>query len=167
MTKKWRKNGGKQETSVRFTPREKDPLFDSTEKVLRGLGLSLIDLSVFRGKTGIQVKAVVYRDGITGVEDCTNAHRALLPSLELAFAGKNFSAEVSSPGIDRTIKDGSEFRHYLGRGVRCFRTDISDWSAGILQSADENGLTLKGKDGMIPLEYGVIAKAKLDAAQEG
>ena len=152
---------------MRFTPREKDPLFDSAENVVRGLGMSLIDLSVFRGKTGAQVKAVVYKDGVTGVEDCSNAHRALLPSLELAFSGKNLSVEVSSPGIDRIIKDGSEFRHYIGRGISCFRTDISDWSAGILQSADENGLALKGKDGMIPLEYGVIAKAKLDYAQEG
>ncbi|MDR2493972.1 MAG: ribosome assembly cofactor RimP [Spirochaetaceae bacterium] len=151
---------------MRFTPKEKDPLFDAADEIVRGLGMSLIDLSVFRGKAGVQVKAVICKGGVISVDDCSNAHRALIPRLELAFSGQNLSVEVSSPGTDRIIKDGAELTHYIGRGIRCFRTDISDWSGGILQSADENGLALKGKDGMIPLKYEVIAKAKLDRAEE-
>jgi ribosome maturation factor RimP len=82
--------------------------------------------------------------------------------LELAFPGRDLYLEVSSPGINRLIKNGAEFQFYLGRGIRCYRTDISDWTGGILLAADSGGITLKGKDGAVLLPYGIIAKARLE-----
>jgi ribosome maturation factor RimP len=79
----------------------------------------------------------------------------------MAFPGKDLYVEVSSPGIGRVIKDGSEFACYTGRGVRCFRTDISDWYEGILVSCDEEKVVIQGKDGGTEIPYKVIAKAKL------
>ena len=142
-----------------------EALYESLEPVIRGMGMALLDLSVYRGKGqgsgNVQVRVVVYRDGITGVEDCTRVHRAILPRLELAFPEKEIYLEVSSPGIDRIIKDGSEFVHYIGRGVKCYRTDISDWTAGVLRSADEKGIVLELKGEEIALAYEIIAKARL------
>jgi ribosome maturation factor RimP len=153
-------------TDMRFTPREADPLFDAAQNVVQGLGMSLVDLSVSRHKGSVQVRVVVYKPGIMGLDDCSKVHHALLPRLEMAFSDQDLYVEVSSPGIDRVIKDGSELGYYVGRGIRCYRTDISDWSAGILESADERQLVLKGRDGMITLAYTIIAKAKLDYSQE-
>ncbi|MCL2374422.1 MAG: ribosome assembly cofactor RimP [Treponema sp.] len=156
-----------------FTPRGsnlRDPdeaLRQSLEPVIRGLGMSLIELSVFRSKPrvgtagNVQVRAVVYREGITGLEDCSKVHRGILPRLELAFPEKEIYLEVSSPGIDRIIKDGSEFAHYIGRGVRCYRIDISDWTEGILRAADEKGIMLGAGGKETALPYEIIAKAKL------
>ena len=171
-----------------YTPRGSDPrdpdglLYQSLEPVVRGLGLSLIELSVFRGGRGgntrkvsrnVQVKATVYKAGITGVEDCSRVHRGILPRLELAFPGQDIYLEVSSPGINRIIKDGSEFVHFIGQGVRCYRTDISDWTAGILCAADEKGIVIRVESvspaasaaasagGEVSLPYEVIAKARL------
>ncbi|MDR1239791.1 MAG: ribosome assembly cofactor RimP [Treponema sp.] len=142
------------------------PLYDLLEPVTRGLGLDLVELTVSRHKRAVQVRAVVYKNGPLGVDDCSRAHHALLPRLELAFSDQDLYVEVSSPGIDRLIKDGVEFAFYLGRGVRCYRTDISDWSAGILESAGEEGIVLRGKEGDIPVKYEIIAKAKLDSSLE-
>ncbi|MDR1301165.1 MAG: ribosome assembly cofactor RimP [Treponema sp.] len=151
---------------MRFTPRKGDPLFDSINPVVQGLGMALVDISVSRHRRSVQIRAVICKPGTVGVDDCSQVHRALLPRLELAFPDHDLSVEVSSPGIDRIIKDGSELVHYIGRGIKCFRTDISDWSSGILQEADETHLVLKGKDGMIDLGYERIAKAKLDYLRE-
>jgi ribosome maturation factor RimP len=151
---------------MRFTPKETDPLADSVESIVQGLGMELLDLSVSRRKGSVQVRVVVYKRGDVGVDDCSRAHRALLPRLELAFGEQDLYVEVSSPGIGRLIKDGSELPHYIGRRIRCFRTDISDWSAGILVSADERHIVLEGKEGTMDLGYEVIAKAKLDYLQE-
>jgi ribosome maturation factor RimP len=152
---------GKRKNPVRFTPREKDELFESLEKVARGFDLSLVELTVspHRGRT--QVRLTVYKAGNMGIDDCSRLHRAALPRLELAFPGRDLYVEVSSPGIDRLIKDGSEFVHYTGRGVRCYRTDISDWSEGILVSSDEEKIVIREKEGETVLPYAVIAKAKL------
>ncbi|MDR1565841.1 MAG: ribosome assembly cofactor RimP [Treponema sp.] len=161
---------------MRYTPRtgtadsvSKDPgdlLFDSLEPVVKGLGMSFIELAVSRHKGSVQVRAVVYRPGAVGVEDVALAHRAVMPRLELAFPGQDIYLEVSSPGIDRQIKDGSEFIHYVGRGIRCYRTDISDWTGGILGSADEKGIILKTPDGELRLVWDIIAKAKLSHSEE-
>jgi ribosome maturation factor RimP len=90
-----------------------------------------------------------------------------LPLLEQSFPGNDLAVEVSTPGITRQIKDGVELAHYRGRGLRLWRTDISDWSAGLLEAADEQGITITGKEGTVRLDYAVIAKAKLDPSQEG
>jgi ribosome maturation factor RimP len=129
---------------MQYTPLKNDninqdgALFFSLEPVIRGLGMSLLELDVFHSKKrggnsgGVQIKAVVYKDGIIGVEDCTKVHRSIIPRLELAFPGKDIYLEVSSPGINRIIKDGREFANYLGRAVNCYRLDTSDWTPGIL-----------------------------------
>ena len=151
-------------------------LRESLEAVVRGLGLALIELDVFRTKarkgspqaapSGVQIRAIVYKPGSLGTDDCSRVHRAIAPHLEQAFPGSEFSVEVSTPGINRVVKDGVELAHYRGRGVRLWRTDISDWSAGLLEEADEHGITIKGREGMLRLDYAAIAKAKLDPSQE-
>ena len=163
---------------MQYTVREKDSkepnaaLFRSLEPLLRGIGIALIDLSVFHGnRGGVQVKTVVMAKAETagfstdtGVEDCARAHRLIMPRLELAFPGKDISLEVSSPGINRLIKDGSEFVHFIGREIRCYRTDISDWTIGILRSVDEQKIVLLEEGGETILSYETIAKARLNAA---
>jgi ribosome maturation factor RimP len=157
---------------MRYSAKEMVPetagLAGHLETILQGLGLALIELQLVRHKGrkglpgGVRVHLVIYKPGVLGTEECSRAHRAIAPRLELAFPGQDVHVEVSSPGIARLIKDGLEAAHYRGRGVRCYRTDISDWSAGILVAADETGITLKGKEGSMYLDYGIIAKAKLD-----
>jgi ribosome maturation factor RimP len=147
---------------MRYTPPRQDPLADALEPVARGRKLSLIEITVSRRKGSTQVRIVVYKDGDVGLDDCSAFHRAALPRLELAFPGQDLYVEVSSPGIDRLIKDGAEFRHYTGRRVRCYRTDTSDWFSGVLVSAGENGIVLEKDGETCPLSYEVIAKARLE-----
>jgi len=151
---------------VQFSPKRDDPLIDSIEALVHGLGLSLVEFSAARHHGSVQVRATVYRAGGVGVADCSKAHRAMLPRLELAFPDQEIFVEVASPGIDRTIKDASEFPFYVGRGVRCYRTDISDWVAGVLEEADESRLRLRSGGTVWEIPYGIVAKAKLDYSQE-
>jgi ribosome maturation factor RimP len=151
---------------MKYTPREDDPLFDSLKAVVEGLGLSLLELTVSRHRGSVQVRLVLYKAGDIGIEDCSRVHQGVLPRLDLAFPGQEVYLEVSSPGIGRQIRDAAEFPMYLGRGIRCYRTDTSAWTEGLLKSADEERLVLAGKDGEIVLNYGIIGKAKLEHAQE-
>jgi ribosome maturation factor RimP len=141
-------------------------LYGALEGIARGLGLSLVEITVSRQKGGrTQLRLVVYKKGGTGISDCSAFHRAILPRLDLAFPGEDLYIEVSSTGIDRLIKDGAEFVHYIGQEIRCYRTDISDWTAGVLESTDEKGIMLKGKEGFMNIKYEVIAKAKLHSGE--
>jgi ribosome maturation factor RimP len=106
---------------------------------------------------------VVYRKGDVSLNDCSAFHRAALPRLDLAFPGQDLYMEVSSPGIDRLIKDGHEFGFYPGHSVRCYRTDTSAWFSGVLAGSDEKGIELETEGGRVRLPYGIIAKARLEA----
>ncbi|MDR2784027.1 MAG: ribosome assembly cofactor RimP [Treponema sp.] len=151
---------------MRFTPRKTDVLFDLLHPVVSGLNMTLVETAVTRRKGSVHIKIVVYKDGVVGIDDCSRVHRAVVPRLDLVFLKEDFSVEVSSPGIERLFRDASEFALFIGRGVRCYRTDISDWTGGVLKSADETRIALENEQGMILLEYGVIAKAKLDKSYE-
>ena len=158
-------NGGVNEEN-----QENAGLRKSIEPVVEGLKFGLIELGLSRHRGSVQIKAVIYnlqyRDNPAcfsiGTDDCSKVHRAIMPRIELAFPDQDIYLEVSSPGIDRLIKDGAEFRHYIGKAVRCYRNDITEWSAGVLESADENGIVIKQKEGALKLSFDIIAKAKLD-----
>ena len=157
-----------------YTPRKTENtnpdevLYLSLEPVIRGMGMNLVELSLFRGKGrggkpgSVQIKAVVCREGAIGLGDCSRVHYGILPRLELAFPGQDIYLEVSSPGIDRNIKDAGEFTFYIGKAIKCYRTDISDWTAGILKAADEKNIVLRADDGETVVPYEVIAKARLN-----
>jgi len=150
-------------TAIDAVDKENASIRESLEVVLKGLGLSLIELVISRHRGSVQVKVVIFNGKSIGTDDCTKTHRALIPRLELAFEGQAIYLEVSSPGIDRQIKTGSEFAHYKGLIVRCYCTDISDWTSGVLESADENGIIIKTNDGIEALSFDIIAKARLDS----
>ena len=159
------------EVKMRYKAKEEEnqeiaSLRQSLKTVLKGLGFSLIELVVSKHRGSVQVRVVIYNGSFIGTDDCSKAHRALMPRLELAFGEQNIYLEVSSPGIDRLIKDAQEFANYRGRGVRCYRTDISDWTRGFLESVDENGITIKTNEETVNLSFDIIAKAKLDSLQE-
>jgi len=135
------------------------------DEVLEKLKFKLIELAVYGSRGRVQVRAVIYNGSSISTDDCSKVHRAIMPRLDLAFPNQDICLEVSSPGIDRLIKSADEFVHYTGRGIRCYRTDISDWTAGILESAGEKDIVLKTKEGSVRLEFDIIAKAKLDSAQ--
>jgi ribosome maturation factor RimP len=148
---------------VVYTERADDPLYDELVPVVEGCGLSLVELTVSRHRRSVRVRIVVFKTGGIGVADCSVVHRAIQGRLELAFPGSDLYIEVSSTGIDRTVKDASEFRFYIGQPVRCYLRDLSDWVGGVLESADSERLVLAGENGRLELEYRRIAKAKLDA----
>ncbi len=151
---------------MQFSPVRDDPLYDALKPVVSGLGMVLLELSVSKHRSSVQVRVTVYKAGTVGIRDCSKVHRAIVPRLDLAFPDQELSVEVMSPGIDRNIKDASEFINYIGRGVRCYRTDVSDWVSGIVSGADTERLLLETKEGILELKYGIIAKAKLDYSQE-
>ena len=131
--------------------------------VLEGLGFNLIELTISRHRGSVQIRLVIYNGANIGTDDCSKVHRIVMPRLELNFPHQEVYLEVSSGGIDRSIKDGEEFAYYKSKRVRCYRTDISDWTKGILESVDENGIIIKTKEEDIVLSFDIIAKAKLDS----
>ena len=144
-------------------------LIGELEPVVGGLGFALVELDLFRRKGSAQIRLVITKplsDGKEnpagiGTDELSMVHRAVLPRLELILEGRDLYIEVSSPGTDRIIKEGAEFRHYTGKTVKCWLKGADDWKLGILRDCSKETITLEMAEGIQKLKYETIAKARL------
>jgi ribosome maturation factor RimP len=143
--------------------RTEEELRELVAPVIEGMGFQLVELGLHRSRVGSRVHVVVYRAQGVGVEDCAALSRSLKPRLELVAGLCEVGLEVSSPGLDRVIKDPAEYQIFRGRGVRLWLRDASDWLDGINEGIVEGELALSGGGGSRRIRLDEIVKAKLDA----
>jgi ribosome maturation factor RimP len=88
--------------------------------------------------------------------------------MEVLLNSTDLYMEVTSPGMERLIKNAAEFILFKDRMIRIWDTDVSDWVSGTIRAADNETICLE----LIPEEqtdgselrqipYSRIAKAKL------
>ena len=102
-------------------------------------------------------------DGID-IEDCEKVHRAIEVIIDEADPIEDFYyLEVSSPGIERTLRKKEHFAVCAGEKVevRLFAPDAKGRKSyvGVLGASDDAGLTLDVDGEEISLAYSAIAKA--------
>jgi ribosome maturation factor RimP len=94
-------------------------VFVKTE--VEGLGYDLVELRV--GGTGrrplLDVR-IDRRDGekIT-IDECAHVSRAIEPRLDASgLVGENYVLEVSSPGVERPLRNAADWRRFAGRTAK-------------------------------------------------
>lgn len=149
-----------------FTSLDSMPYYTQCKSLVEGLGYILVSIHVVPAKTTTKVQAVITNgesnssEGI-GINDCAKVHRLLLPRLEALLQNQDIYMEVTSPGMERHIKNAAEFSLFKGRDVKVWNTEISDWISGVIKDSDEHQLTLKVMEETKIIPYTNIAKAKL------
>lgn len=160
---------------MEYTALESQQYYSECKALIEGLGYALVELHIVRVHSGIQTRAVIAplhtgtaekkaqnRSSI-GVNDCAKVHRLLLPRLEALLRSQEVYMEVTSPGMNRNIKNAAEFALFIGKEVRLWDKNVSDWVSGIIEKSDTASITFKHpKTGETQtLQYTDIAKAKL------
>jgi ribosome maturation factor RimP len=138
------------------------PFYPACAPLVTALGLSLVELRVVHLKGGAQVKVVIapppgVANGSVGIAECARVHRALAARLEELMPDEDLGMEVTSPGIERNIKNAAEFALFAGRPARVWDRRTSDWRSGVIVSADTTAVILDEE--VVP--FAEIAKAKL------
>lgn len=138
--------------------------YDECEPLVEGLGYKLVDLKIVPAKNTTKISVVVSPNDPNenmGVNDCAKVHRVLLPRLEALLGTDDISMELTSPGIEHNIKNAAEFSVFIGREVRVWDKEKSDWVSGKIESANEKSVTMEIENGeKITILYENIAKAK-------
>jgi len=146
---------------VEYSAPESIPYMKDCDPLVRGLGYSLVELVVFKRQSTWHVRVVIAGQSGVGIQDCTKVHRALLPRLEAVLQSQDMYVEVTSPGLERVLKNASEFSVFTGRGIKIWNTDISDWIQGVVLSADTRSVRLDTGGSEIEVPFDKINKAKL------
>lgn len=142
------------------------PYYRECASVIDAEGYILVELQVVPQKGSVHVTAVIAckdpkKD--IGVADCSKAHHALQPKLlsVLNVTEDDLYMEVCSPGLERNIKNAAEFSFFIGKDVRVWDRNVSDWVRGVIVNADESQVSLKSEDDSVKsVAYSDIAKAK-------
>lgn len=144
------------------------PHYSECEQLVQQLGYHLVELKISPHKGTTNILAVI--TGVDpsvniGVNDCSKVHRILLPKLEELLETEDTYMELTSPGMERNIKNAAEFALFKGREVRVWDKTVTDWVGGKVLSSDEKSITLECvlKDGSTDKKtvlYENIAKAK-------
>lgn len=156
-----RPKGRGSHSAVEFIAPENIPYFQDCEPLIQGLGCSLVELVAFKRQTAWHIKVVITGPEGVGIAECTRVHRALLPRLEAILSSQDMYVEVTSPGLDRILKNAAEFSIFTGKPVKVWNADISDWMAGTIVSSDRESVTLSTEKGDVQIAYSKISKAKL------
>ncbi len=134
------------------------------ERVVEDEGLELYDVT--RGRDGGRKVLRVFVDGPHGVDLDTLTGLTELISRRLDEAGYEtgpYDLQVSSPGLERSLRRPDHFRQTIGRQVTVKTTAPvagSRTHTGTLVAADDEGVTLEVGGDELPIELADITSAR-------
>ena len=139
-----------------------DPVFRDLEQFVKTLGLSLVELAIRTKNGASQVQIVLHSPQGLGIDECSKAHRLLIPRLETLLGTENISVEVGSPGLERNLKYLRELELYSGKKAKLYLTGGTDWEAGLIESVTAEDLVFVTAQGPKTVAKASIQKAKLN-----
>jgi ribosome maturation factor RimP len=131
------------------------------ERTIDGLGFELVDAELPRG--GGLIRVFIDSSRGINVEDCA----AVSNHLTRLFAVEEIEysrLEVSSPGLDRPLRQAKDFRRFEGERAQVrMRVPIEGRKnfTGILRGASEAELRLEVDGALMSLELAQVEKARL------
>lgn len=134
-------------------------LEESIKLAVESLGVQVYDIATAREHDdNIYRVSITSKDGIN-LDKCAEVSRMISPILDLDEPlGGKYKLEVSSPGIERKLRNKQHFMASIGEKVR-IKDIATEVFKGELLSADENKIVLKTEFGEEEIEYGSILSA--------
>jgi ribosome maturation factor RimP len=131
------------------------------ERTLNGLGFELVDFELPGG--GGLIRVYIDRVGGINVEDCAavSNHLTRLFAVEQVDYGR---LEVSSPGLDRPLRQPKDFRRFEGERAQVrMRVPVQGRRnfVGILRGASDAELRLEVNGALLSLDLAQVDKARL------
>ena len=144
------------------------------ERVVAARGLEVWDIQSRREATGHVVRVFIDRPGpaatpeeSVSIEDCEQVNREIGTILDVEDAlPHSYVLEVSSPGLDRPLRDLAEYRRFTGRLAKVVvREAVDNQRAfeGRLRGVDQDIVLLEAPNGrMHRLPMRLIARGRLE-----
>ncbi len=135
-------------------------LEEQIEKIVRSHGAEFYDTEIVKENDQTIYRIYITQEGGVDLDTCAEISNDVSPLLDVhPPVSGNYFLEVSSPGIERTLKKPRHFRSAVGERVK-LKIAGGEKKRGILQSADEEGIVLKNKEGEHRYNYPQILKAR-------
>lgn len=145
-------------------------LLQELNKITSPLNINIIELRAKKTRSGLNIYAVIDKQGGVTIDDCERVTRVFNDRLGVLkpIEEENYNLQVSSPGLNRVFKDIREYNQFKFRNVKVILKQPLDEHSrntviqGKLEGLHQNNVKLdvSGEKINIPLEK--ISKTKLD-----
>src|SRR5580765_8787514 len=143
-------------------------------RVAHTYGLDIFDVQFRREAAGMVLRVLIDRPGpaataedSVSVEDCAHVSRDLSAMLDVEdIVPTAYTLEVSSPGLDRPLRQAADYRRFTGRRAKLVMREAVDgrkFVKGILGGVDGHHVLIdsdEGRQHRVPM--GVITRANLE-----
>jgi len=141
--------------------------------VVEGSGFRLYDIEFF----GRILRVTIEKEGGTvGIDDCVSTSRILNPLLDTDdLVAGSFDLEVSSPGLDRSLRKPEHFTGALGQSIHVTTSQpLSLWNGsesffemrrnitGLLQEFDGTDLKIQAENYEVKIPVEAVLKAYIN-----
>jgi ribosome maturation factor RimP len=136
----------------------------AAERVARSYGLEIFDVQLRRESIGTVLRVIIDRpdrgvperpEDAVGIEDCQRVSQDLSAVLDVeeddlgeAALDRNYTLEVSSPGLDRPLRHESDYRRFQGRLAKLVTSEPLNGQSAF------SGRIVGFEDGEVLLEEG-------------
>ncbi len=145
-------------------------LNEEVEKITIPLGLKTIELDAKRGPNGLNIIAVIDKDGGVTISDCEKVTRLLNDRLAVLHPAEidNYTLQVTSPGTSRVFKDKKEYELFILKDVKVILLKPLDSRQGStviegkLTGFKDDVVNIETEGELIHIPLNKISKTKLN-----
>ena len=128
--------------------------------------MELVDVEYRREPVGWVLRLFIDKQGGVTLDDCTRVSQEMARSLDVEdFIFNPYRLEVSSPGLDRPLKDERDFIRFCERRIRVKTIDpIGKQKSfkGKLRTCVEGRIEMETDGGIVEIPLSNIARANLE-----
>ena len=139
--------------------------YDLSENLVTSRGYSIYDVEYLKEGPHWFLRVYIDRDGGVNIDDCESISRELSVLLdEKDLVKDNYFLEISSPGIERVLRQEEHFQSAIGENVRIKLYKAVNGvkeAEGRLLYADNQKITVKTDFNQFDIEKKNIAKANI------
>lgn len=133
--------------------------------ILEEKGLKLVDIEMNKGKRPV-LRVYIYNPEGTSIDDCEWVSKRLGALLDVEdLIPTSYTLEISSPGLDRKLKNKEEFNIFKGRDIVIkTKEPIEEKKVfrGVLEGLEDENVVIAQDDNKIKIPIENISQAKLE-----
>jgi ribosome maturation factor RimP len=138
----------------------------TANSILSSEDMELVDVEYRREPGGWVLRLMIDKIGGVTLDDCTRVSQEMGRSLDVEDLISNpYHLEVSSPGLDRPLKNERDFIRFSGRPIRVKTIDpIGNQKnfKGKLRTCLEGRIEMETDGGIVEIPLSKIARANLE-----
>lgn len=113
-------------------------LYNHLEAIIATRGLKLYDIELLKENDSTLLRISLFKKGGVSLDDCESISMLIAPILDVELQElQNYHLEVSSPGIERTLKTSTHFLCSIGEKIEIRFHDKTTLKAILLDYKDD------------------------------